>query len=115
MLTAANLTGWEYAALVFQLPFALGEEADPLLLPRQDHDRVLRACLDLCAAYTATYQVKEFSESDLDTMENRWRVCLTSMQLAFPKLKGCNFHRPKVHALSHLRRVKGDALQVFKS
>ena len=105
MLTAATLTGAECAALVFQLPLVLGEEADARLLPPAAHTRVLLAGKALCAAYRATYRLEEFTEADLDTMEQRWAICLLRMKEAFASVDGCNFSRPKVHALSHLRSV----------
>ena len=105
MLAAATLTGAECAALVFQLPLVLGEEADARLLPPAAHTRVLVAGKALCAAYRATYGPEEFTEADLDAMEQHWTVCLMRMKEAFADVDGCNFSRPKVHALSHLRSV----------
>ena len=103
VLKVKTLSCADVMALVFQMPYALGEVAD--VFQQGLHSEILKLLLDFRSMYLFISGLAQFTDKDLDTAETLIHSFLKRLRAVFgpDTVFNKNMNKPKIHAWSHLR------------
>jgi Plavaka transposase len=104
VLSSSTLTADHKLALVMALKFAVGEVAD--VFEADFHKQILQLLLAFEEMYLLLAETEQFSEADLDVVEQRIADFIKSLSRTFgpDSQLDYNIKKPKIHALSHIRQ-----------